>query len=257
MNRTKWFFRPTFYIVMVLLFAWGYTTLGYGDRWAAFFYPEDHFFENTQPTTLMLACILALYMLFRTYKNRQVLKPHWLKLLVYLGLAGIFFFVAGEEISWGQRIFHIQTPASIAAINTQHETNIHNLAIFEKNGFITFDNIFTMFWMGFAVIIPFGSLLWRRFRQFAEKYTPIGYWGIGILFLVNYVFAKAAKLIYHSVYTFQMIPFPQAVKEVKESNYDLLFVFLSIILLWELNRQIHEKTELVPEVGTLGTANAT
>lgn len=36
------------------------------------------------------------------------------------------FLIAGEEISWGQRIIGIQTPEHLAAINTQEEINLHN-----------------------------------------------------------------------------------------------------------------------------------
>jgi hypothetical protein len=37
------------------------------------------------------------------------------------------FFVAGEEISWGQRILGIGTPASLERSNVQGEINLHNL----------------------------------------------------------------------------------------------------------------------------------
>ncbi|HXT49693.1 MAG TPA: hypothetical protein VN811_01550 [Thermoanaerobaculia bacterium] len=35
--------------------------------------------------------------------------------------------VVGEELSWGQSVFHWSTPARWAAANVQHETNLHNL----------------------------------------------------------------------------------------------------------------------------------
>ena len=95
---------------MVLFFILSYTTLAYGDRWAAFLFPEDHFIQSIQPIFMLAACAMTVYMFWRAYKNRQILEMHWLKLLVYLGLAALYFFVAGEEISWGQRIFHIETP---------------------------------------------------------------------------------------------------------------------------------------------------
>lgn len=41
----------------------------------------------------------------------------------------LFFFGAGEEISWGQRIFDWETGAFFQQVNTQGETNIHNLKI--------------------------------------------------------------------------------------------------------------------------------
>ncbi len=40
---------------------------------------------------------------------------------------GCFYF-AGEELSWGQQLFQWQTPDSIAALNDQHETNLHNMS---------------------------------------------------------------------------------------------------------------------------------
>jgi hypothetical protein len=164
--------------------------------------------------------------------------------LVYLGLALLYFFGAGEEISWGQRIFHIQEPAELAKENVQHELNIHDLAIFENNELLKSDTIFTVFWLGFAILIPLGSFVWKPFGEFAENFTPIVYWGIGSLFLFNYLAAKIAKLIYVRAYTFQTIKFGQAVQEVKESNYELMFIFLSLFVLWDLNRLIKEKSGL-------------
>jgi len=46
---------------------------------------------------------------------------HW-------GYAALFLLVAGEEVSWGQRIFDIKSPESFEMANVQHETNLHNLA---------------------------------------------------------------------------------------------------------------------------------
>jgi hypothetical protein len=33
----------------------------------------------------------------------------------------------GEELSWGQRLFHLTTPETLAEANRQHELNLHNL----------------------------------------------------------------------------------------------------------------------------------
>src|SRR6185295_2537016 len=35
-------------------------------------------------------------------------------------------YVTGEEISWGQQLFHWTTPEYWTRINDQHETNLHN-----------------------------------------------------------------------------------------------------------------------------------
>ena len=45
----------------------------------------------------------------------------------YIGLGAACFLIAGEELSWGQWIFHWETPEALAEVNLQQETNIHNL----------------------------------------------------------------------------------------------------------------------------------
>ncbi len=251
MDKSKWYFRTPFYVIMTLYFVLGYTTLGWGEKWAAILFPEDHYFENVGAISLFVAAGISFYIFVRAFQNRKNAQIHWLKLLVYLGLAGLYFFGGGEEISWGQRIFHISEPAALASQNTQDELNIHNLKFFEKNKLLKADTIFTVFWMAFAVILPAGALLFKPFKEFAARFTPIVYWGIGALFLINYFLAKLAKTIYEKAYTWPVIPFPQALQEVKESNYELMFVFLSLIVLWDLNRSLTEAKQ-TSEQGTVG-----
>lgn len=81
-------------------------------------YVEDHFFEKMTFTFLMCAAIL--------FAIRSA-KPGTLK-RQYLLLGVIAFFILGmEEISWGQRIFNSETPASLAQVNYQDEINVHNI----------------------------------------------------------------------------------------------------------------------------------
>ena len=55
-------------------------------------------------------------------------KTKWF-LFVTLFLGLFLFFAAGEEISWGQRIFGLKTPAYFETHNAQQETNLHNLVV--------------------------------------------------------------------------------------------------------------------------------
>jgi hypothetical protein len=55
------------------------------------------------------------------------LRSSDLNSFVYFGAAAACLFIAGEEISWGQWLFHWETPAAMAAVNLQQETNLHNL----------------------------------------------------------------------------------------------------------------------------------
>jgi hypothetical protein len=63
----------------------------------------------------------------RAYELRRVRSIGFIILTILLGLA--FIFIAGEEISWGQRIFKIETPEWMQKRNTQEEMNLHNMKI--------------------------------------------------------------------------------------------------------------------------------
>lgn len=58
-------------------------------------------------------------------------KKNWSKSrsagICYFLMAMVFLFGAGEEVSWGQRIFDIYPPEFFIKHNTQYETNLHNL----------------------------------------------------------------------------------------------------------------------------------
>ena len=238
--KNKVFSRPVFYAIIVTYIILGYMTLGWGDQVATLMFDEDRYFENFGAFSLFVSSILFFYAFFLARKHRIGAGIFWGRLLTYLGLALLFFFGAGEEISWGQRIFGIAQPEILAEQNVQDELNIHNLAFFENSYLLKSDTIFTVFWFGFAIIIPLLSALSAGFRRFAEKWMPITYWGIGALFLFNYACAGISKIAFKSAYDFPDVPFVQALQEVKESNYELLFVFLAWFVLWELYRLIEK-----------------
>lgn len=47
--------------------------------------------------------------------------------ITFITVGIVFFWAAGEEISWGQRIFSIKTPQTLSEMNYQKELNIHNI----------------------------------------------------------------------------------------------------------------------------------
>lgn len=51
---------------------------------------------------------------------------------LYALVALTFVLIAGEEISWGQRIFGWETPELLEEVNHQGEANIHNIGIVQK-----------------------------------------------------------------------------------------------------------------------------
>ena len=81
---------------------------------------EDYWVENLTAVWFLLAGIL----LFVTARAERSL----LRRCVYIlgGMAMVF--AAGEEISWGQRIFGFATPDFLMPLNAQQEFNVHNIA---------------------------------------------------------------------------------------------------------------------------------
>ncbi|PTN08010.1 hypothetical protein [Mangrovibacterium marinum] len=89
------------------------------------FTQEDGMVENLTSLFLFAASGVCIYRLIQ-YKKAQ--KPG-LWLLTAAVLALLFFFAGGEEISWGQRIFGIQSGEFFLEHNKQAETNLHNLIV--------------------------------------------------------------------------------------------------------------------------------
>ncbi len=73
---------------------------------------------------LLMCSVLCFFRAFRLYKDRSKL---FLAVLLFCG--AVFLFGAGEEISWGQRLFDVKSGDFFAKHNVQGETNIHNLVV--------------------------------------------------------------------------------------------------------------------------------
>lgn len=106
---------------------------------------EDGFIEYATGFGYLVAAVL-IFRMHRFKKNFGAQK--WQQLLFFavciLGAIG-FFLVAGEELSWGHRLFHLAAPEFILANNRQQEINIHNL-----------DIVFDLVYPAYAVIGLYG-----------------------------------------------------------------------------------------------------
>ena len=58
---------------------------------------------------------------------RVALRTRGFVAVAYGLLAVVALLAIGEELSWGQRLFHLTTPETVAAANHQQELNVHNL----------------------------------------------------------------------------------------------------------------------------------
>ena len=236
MNQRSFLFKPLVYVAFGIYITLTYFVLALGNGWIAATIPEDHYFEIVGASSLLITSLLFLYG-FR--EARKTLDKSWIsiaKQLVYLGLAVLFFFGAGEEISWGQRIFGYQTPEQISEVNRQEEFNLHNLSAWEASKFLDADRMFDLFWFLFAVFTPAVALAVPAFKRFAGQFMPLVFWGIGLLFLYNYLWAKLVKFLFSAAYVYEKISLSQATQEIKESNYAIIFILVGAFAIWDLNR---------------------
>jgi hypothetical protein len=116
-------------------------------------------------------------------------------ILILLAVACIF--IAGEEISWGQRIFGFGTPEELEDLNKQGETTVHNVG-----SILTLFN-FAMFCLGFygSIVSAYLRLRFRnkRFRWHRDLLVPPLF--LTSAFLVLFVYKAARMTIVSKNYT--------------------------------------------------------
>lgn len=230
--KSKLFFYPIYiYILSIIYIVTSYSILKLGEDVLKMSIHEDTYFEVVGAIGFFITAVL--FFISYLFSRRITQKPSWswFTSFIFLGLTLLFLFGAGEEISWGQRILNIKTPESLAALNMQDEINLHNLLVIDDR-FFNPHRLFNIFWFGFTVILPLVYALVPFIRNFIikrfGKFAPIPHLSIGLLFFFNYLWAKLAKIIYAGRYSYKIIPFKQAVQEIKESNYAILFLLVSL-----------------------------
>ena len=133
---------------------------------------------------------VSLSLVWRYFSFRQNQGRVW-KLLT-LSVAAIFIFAAGEEISWGQRIFGWQTGEAMASLNSQGETNLHNLQIGEvKLNKLIFTYGLGLVVLGYFLVLP---LVARRSKAFQHFLAKVGVPLSRAAILVWFVLAALAVL---------------------------------------------------------------
>ena len=145
---------------------------------------EDGPVETAGALALLAACVLCVL----TWRRAQ----NWARIarLSLLGLAVMFFFGFGEEISWGQRILGIETPASLKQANGQQEINLHNFNTL--SGIFDLDYAFRDFWLVFGVLIPLLALWKPARRRLAGLIAILPTW-TAVALLANKVMESVAQ----------------------------------------------------------------
>ena len=85
---------------------------------------EDGLVEWTTALFLLITGLLLIYRYFLLFLKKSI---SWK--IGTIAIALLFIFASGEEISWGQRVFEIESGSYFKEKNLQQETNLHNLEI--------------------------------------------------------------------------------------------------------------------------------
>jgi len=177
------------------------------------FAKEDGVAENL---SFVFYAASGLIILMAAYKNSYQQVRGILPVLL-----GLFFIVvAGEEISWGQRLFGFDTPESMAEGNTQGEFNFHNLSVIDKNdSFLNQHTLLNVFVLLNGVVFPVLYYFFLEFRSLVSHFKfPIIPIACAPVFFIALIFGQTVSKAYpHWAHV-----------EVKELCYALGFLLFAI-----------------------------
>lgn len=142
-------------LLVAVMIATGYSLMWFNKPAFAFYVDEDSVVEWLTVVGLLAGSVLCFYRFVKFIKQRK-----WIFLLMTF-LAGLVLFGgAGEEVSWGQRMFHIKSPEYFQEYNTQKELNFHNLEVYGvKINKVVFSIGLTLIFAIFLLVFP---VLYRR-----------------------------------------------------------------------------------------------
>lgn len=196
-----------------------------GKQAFVWFAGEDQFAEILQVVFYGLATALS-FIIARRLSTRGERRLACLYGLLVLGL----FFITGEEISWGQRIFGWKTPPALMAVSTQGEMNIHNI-----QGVQSFFKWMQLLVGAYGTILPltiFRIRALQRFRRVMSWLVPpaslVPYFAITFMWRV----ARNFSLLGHEHLYFQ-----HRYNEVMELNLAMGFFLFGV---YQLRRKNHE-----------------
>jgi len=176
-------------LILLLVFclvALGFVLLFINKEYFVIYTDEDGFIEWMTVIGLLLGAVVCIYRVVQLYAHKS-----WLFSLTNIVLALLLIFVAGEEISWGQRIFGIQSSEYFQQHNTQRETNIHNLVVDNMRlNKIIFSFVLIGLLAIYLIIVPIvyrKNKAFQKFVNYAGAVIPQWYQVIsfGILFLLT------------------------------------------------------------------------
>ncbi len=193
---------------------------------------EDNIIENVGAASLLIASIICLFLFVRDTGGNDLYLFRTERNLFMLLFAIIFFFGFAEEISWGQRIFGWETPAPVNAINTQGETNIHNMSLKLGSLRLNMELLFSFFWFSYCCLLPLLTRVSHKSKMWCQRINlPIMPLSLGSMFLLSYILSRVANF-------YMGRGFMHAVVETKETAFEFL---LAVVAIWFLTEHIRKQ----------------
>lgn len=183
---------------------------------------EDGVIEWFTADALLFSSFLCFY---RFLKLRKVRSALFSGMLLFLTL--LFFFGAGEELSWGQRIFNVESSEFFLEHNAQGETNFHNMVVGDtKINKLIFSQLLGLIIIVYICVFPWVSLKVAWIRRLATQFA------VPIPRLVHII----SCLLLAMTYVFELMP---SSKKGEMLEFGNCFIFF-MILLYPRNSEIYD-----------------
>ena len=199
------------------------------------FVREDRIYEVLSSLYLFVTSVLFAIAFFQSRARFDLRDPLWIRKMIFLGFAALFFLAAGEEISWGQRIFGFETPNLIKDHNVQKELTLHNLNFFQgENRLIplSFGQMAAMFALGFGAALPLACKFIPALNRWVNPIFPVLPAITSVLFIGNYLIQKAIVRtipIFPQLYHNPDLGFRAALLETREHGYEFALMVATMI----------------------------
>jgi tetratricopeptide (TPR) repeat protein len=154
---------------------------------------EDYWCEYA---TFSLFFVSSLILFLAITKYPEFRKPG------HFAFALLSLFIAMEEISWGQRIFHFSTPDVIEPLSYQGEMSFHNIA--ESKQYVPY--IGKTLILG-GMVLPVLAKLFAWIRNFCSQ------WGIPIVSVRHWPYFALTVYLFDYYYEFLQISFNRELGE--------------------------------------------
>jgi hypothetical protein len=193
--------------------------------WFAFH--EHHPVEILTPIPMFLAAIVCCVLTFKLWGQENGRFPALFYFVFGLGIA----VVGMDEIAWGQKIFHWETPDWVASWNQQGETTLHNVQGLQGN------TEFLRMAFGFGGMIGIRLVAVRRFEKIGAPLVLLPwFFSIAVLAVLDLIEDYHTQLRLEDIH-YLMRRFSITIKYISES-VEMMVGISAFLYAWLNHRRI-------------------